>query len=137
MNGLNSQFTVETQQNFEELQMKKYIEEKLKEKQGLSKVNNSEQNKEEETSLSTSKPIEKKENNIFAHSIPSASSIPEIQLPIEYKLKNIAETEKARQLLSLENQLEQEEYLLEKLQKEEEEEQRQLRRQQQYEELKK
>jgi len=94
--GLDSQFTSQTEEIVEDLNMNRYVDEKLKERRGEKKMEK--KISEEDLLYVTPEHLKVKRRDTSAAG-GAVSGIVEVDLPVQYKLKNIEETEKATRRL--------------------------------------
>jgi len=103
--GIGTQFSVETNTRDEDAEMMKYIEEQLAKRKGLEKDEEIQGNKyltPEEIAFSSVPEYLRKKSSVQSEEMLSnqmLSGIPEVDLGIEAKIKNIESTEEAKQKL--------------------------------------
>nr|CAG4642847.1 EOG090X0F7F [Evadne anonyx] len=103
--GIGTQFSLETNTRDEDAEMMKYIEEQLAKRKGLEKEEENQGNKyltPEEIAFSSVPEYLRKKSSVQSEEMLSnqmLSGIPEVDLGIEAKIKNIESTEEAKQKL--------------------------------------
>nr|CAG4642100.1 EOG090X0F7F [Eurycercus lamellatus] len=103
--GIGTQFSVETNTRDEDAEMMKYIEEQLARRKGLEKEEEDKSSKyltPEEVAFSSVPEYLRKKSSVQSEEMLSnqmLSGIPEVDLGIEAKIKNIEATEEAKQKL--------------------------------------